>query len=282
MSEKRIIETSQIKEAVIDLVYRANFHLPRSVEEGLRELVDSEKSEMARTTLGILYENAEIARKDEIPLCQDCGVVIVFFELGQDVILKGAQINEVINSGVADAYQRFHLRKSVAGDPIERKNTGTNTPCFIHTSIVEGRGVKLIVYIKGGGSENMTVINMFRPTASVNDIIDFIEHSVINGGINACPPLFLGIGIGGTADIALLNAKRAVLRKNKHHKDPFYADLEIKILERLNNTGIGPLGFGGDSTAAGVYIKTAPSHIATLPVALNLNCHSLRFRECEL
>jgi len=232
---------------------------------------------LACETLSILIENIDIAEKEIIPLCQDCGSVIVFLEIGQDLEIAGEYLYDAVNSAVADAYSRFYLRKSIVSDPLRRKNTGTNTPALIHTDIVPGDSLTIDVMLKGGGSENMSALKMFRPTDSVEMIIDYIAETVIAAGPNPCPPIFLGIGIGGTADAAMLNAKKALLKNpSDHNPDPYYRDLELKILERVNSTNVGPMGFGGKSSAAGVYIKESPAHIASLPVALNLNCHSFR------
>jgi fumarate hydratase subunit alpha len=228
-------------------------------------------------TLKILAENLEIAEKEKIPLCQDCGSVIIFLSIGQDVEIAGEYLYDAINHSVADTYNRLYLRKSIVSDPLRRKNTGTNTPAFIHADIVPGGSLIIDIMLKGGGSENMSSVRMFLPTDSEEKIIDFIEEAVISAGPNPCPPIFLGIGIGGTADVAMLNSKKALLRNPlEHNPDPFYSDLERKIFNKINKTGIGPMGFGGDNTAAGVYIKEAATHIASLPVALNMNCHSLR------
>lgn len=283
MNPRRSVHTDTIKRALADLIYEASFNLPEEVCGLFRSLQARENGELSREALEVLCQNAEIARARRIPLCQDCGVVVVFMEIGQDVSIEGCHLNKAINDAVAESYDRFYLRKSIVGDPLERKNTGTNAPAFIHTEIVPGPGIRLQVYLKGGGSENMSALRMFRPTAPVEEIIDYIEEQVRAAGPNPCPPLFLGVGIGGTADAAMLNAKKAVLRGvGREHGNPYYARLEHTILERLNATGVGALGFGGRSTAAGVYIKEAPTHIATLPVALNLSCHSLRIREAVL
>lgn len=283
MAPKRPVSVDLVGRTVSELVDRASFGMPSGVVDLYAAMRDREKSDTARHALGVLIENAGIAAADRLPLCQDCGVAIVFCDIGQDVSLEGDYLRDAIDAGVRDAYERLYLRKSVVGDPLVRKNTGTNTPCFLHTEIVPGDRIGITVYLKGGGSENMTFLKMFRPTVTTEEIIDHIEACVIEAGPNPCPPLFLGVGIGGTADVALVNAKRAVLRGvGSCHADPVYADLERRILERLNATGVGPLGFGGASTAAAVYIKAAPTHIATLPVALNLNCHSLRYAEAVL
>ena len=279
----RTIPTDKITSAVIELARRANFELSVEVVARFTALRDDEDDAAARSTLDIILENAEIAPRDALPLCQDCGSAIVFVEMGQDVRLEGKLLDDAVNEGIGAAYEKYFLRKSIVGDPLRRRNTGTNTPAFIHAELVPGDRVRVTVYLKGGGSENMSSLKMFNPTASEDDIITHIVETVKAAGPNPCPPLSLGVGIGGTADIAMLNSKKAVLRGvGTNHNDPYYAELEARILDRLNATGVGPLGFGGRSTAAAVYIKEAPTHIATLPVALNLNCHSLRYGTAEL
>ncbi len=274
---KRKIHTDEIKKAIEELILNVNFTAPPEIKNIFLKMRKEETLPLASETLGILIENIEIAEKDNIPLCQDCGSVIIFLEIGQELDITGDYLYDAVNSAVAEAYDKFYLRKSIVADPLRRKNTGTNTPSIIHTDIVPGNGLVIDLMLKGGGSENMSVLKMFRPTDSVEKIIEFVEDTVISAGPNPCPPLFLGIGIGGTADTAMLNAKKALLKNpEEHNPDPFYHDLEIKILERINNSGVGPLGLGGKNSAAGVYIKEAPAHIASLPVALNLNCHSFR------
>lgn len=274
---KKTIHTDQIKKAVEELIYNANFITPPEIKNIFAEMKKSETLPLAQETLDILIQNMEIAAKENIPLCQDCGTVIVFLEIGQELEITGGFLYDAVNSAVAESYKKFYLRKSIVEDPLRRKNTGTNTPAFIHTDIVPGNSLTIDLMLKGGGSENMSALKMFRPTDSVETIIDFIEETVSAAGPNPCPPVFLGIGIGGTADAAMLNAKKALLKNPAdHNPDPYYRELELKILHRVNKTGVGPMGFGGNNSAAGVYIKEAPTHIASLPVALNLNCHSFR------
>lgn len=274
---KRTIHTDLIKSAVEELIFNANFIVPPAIKNIFSEMKNHETLPLASETIDILIKNMEIAEKETIPLCQDCGSVIVFLEIGQELEITGDYLYDAVNSAVAEAYNKFYLRKSIVSDPLHRKNTGTNAPAFIHADIVPGDSLTIDVMLKGGGSENMSALKMFRPTDSVDRIIDFIEETVIAAGPNPCPPLFIGIGIGGTADSAMLNAKKALLKDpSEHNPDPFYRDLEIRIMKRVNNSGVGPMGFGGKSSAAGVFIKTAPTHIASLPVALNLNCHSFR------
>ncbi|MEJ5361306.1 MAG: fumarate hydratase [Spirochaetota bacterium] len=277
----RTISHEELYTAVANLLVQANFHLPDHVYQALSIMHSTEQKPLAKETLNILLQNATIASTKHIPLCQDCGSVIVFLEIGTGITING-NLEETINRAVADTYTNHYLRPSIVKDPLfDRTNTGTNTPAFIHVEIVEGNYIAITVYIKGGGSENMSSLKMFTPTADSEEIINYIVATVKQAGPNPCPPLFLGIGIGGTADVAMLNAKKAVLQKEPHPKEE-YRRLEEAILQRCNNTGVGPLGFGGNNTVAMVRIKDAPTHIATLPVALNLNCHSLRYRSTIL
>lgn len=278
----RAIHADAITQTIVELIGRASFNLPSGAQELFLKLKRDEQSEIAKQTMDVIIENERIASSRSIPLCQDCGVVVVFLEVGTGVRIDG-NLTEAVNRGVEEATRRFNLRASMVSDPLRRDNTGTNAPAMIHAELVEGAALKMTVYLKGGGSENMTALKMFRPTETREAIIDFIEKTVIEAGPNPCPPLFLGVGIGGTADIAMLNSRKAVLRGlGTVHPDPWYASFERDILDRINATGVGPLGFGGRVTAAGVFIREAPTHIATLPVALNLNCHSLRYSKAEL
>ena len=274
--QKTIIETALVKQSIIEIIKECSFVFPEKVKADFDRMLKTESDTGAVETLKLLVLNAELAEKNKIPLCQDCGTVIVFLKIGQDVCLEGMFLEDAINLGVEQAYRDFYLRKSIVSDPLKRLNSGTNTPAVIHTDIVKGNSIEVIVYLKGGGSENMTALKMFRPTASIEEIIDFIEESVVNSGPNACPPLYLGIGIGGTADEAILNSKKAVLLEGGS-ADTYYAELAATITERLNKTNIGPLGFGGNNTVAGVYVKLAAVHIASLPVAINMGCHSMRY-----
>lgn len=274
---KRIIHTDTIKKALAELVYNSNFITPPEIKNIFAAMKSRETLPIATETLGILMENIDIAGKENIPLCQDTGSVIIFLEIGQEIEIAGEYLYDALNSAVAESYGKYYLRKSIVEDPLRRKNTGFNTPAFIHSDIVPGDRFSIDIMLKGGGSENMSALRMFRPTDTAEKIIDYIEETVITSGPNPCPPIFLGIGIGGTADTAMLNAKKALLgNPEDHNPDPFYSELESKIMERLNSTNVGPMGFGGVNTAAGVHIKAAPTHIASLPVALNLNCHSFR------
>ena len=274
--QKTIIDTILIKQSIIEIIKECSFVFPEEVRDDLDRMIETEPDSGAVETLKLLALNAELAGKNKIPLCQDCGTVIVFLKIGQDVSLEGMFLEDAINSGVEEVYKDFYLRKSIVTDPLTRTNTGTNTPAVIHIDIVKGNSIEIVVYLKGGGSENMTTLKMFRPTAPIEEIIDFIEETVVHSGSSACPPLYLGVGIGGTADEALLNSKKAVLRGGPND-DKYYVKLEAAIADRLNKTNIGPLGFGGKHTVANVYVKPAPSHIASLPVAVNMGCHSMRY-----
>jgi fumarate hydratase subunit alpha len=243
---------------------------------------DSESCDLGKISLGIILENAVISGSETMPLCQDCGMTMVFLEIGQDLNIDG-DLKGAVNKAVSESYRGLFLRPSIVSDPMRRINTGDNTPACMHADIVQGSRLKITVYLKGGGSENMTRLKMFNPTVDHDKIIEFIAEAVFEAGSNPCPPLFLGVGIGGSADAALLNSKKAVLRGlNAGHEDPFYFEMEEKIMDRCNSLGVGPLGFGGKTTVAGVFIKTAPAHIASLPVAINMNCHALRFASEEI
>ena len=279
----RSIHTDIIKKQLVELIRTTSFNAPAYLTDCFKRMRDNETLLLARETMNILVENTEIAAAENIPLCQDTGAAVIFIELGQDLRIEGEYIYDALDSAVAGAYSKFFLRKSIVDDPLERKNTGTNTPSFIHVDIVPGERFRMDLMLKGGGSENMSSLRMFRPTDPVELIIDYIEETVVKAGPNPCPPLFLGVGIGGTADVAMINSKKALLRPaGMPHGNPFYAELEKRIYERLNNSGVGPMGFGGRSTAGAVCIKEAAAHIASLPVALNLNCHSLRIAGCDL
>jgi fumarate hydratase subunit alpha len=283
MGERRVIHTDTVKTVVKDLLYGANFALPPSVDSLFKQMEKGEISELARFALHVLSENARIAESEKIPLCQDCGVVMLFLEIGQDVSIAGGDLYSSITDAVREGHEAFSLRRSVISDPMSRQDAVIGSTPFVHAEIVPGDNLKVILYLKGGGSENMTGLRLFKPTASVDEIIGYIIEWIVAAGPNPCPPLFLGVGIGGTADIAMLNSKKALFRgPGTRHANPFYDEMEARILERANRTGLGPLGFGGVSTVAAVFIKEVPAHIATLPVALNLNCHSFRYREAVI
>ncbi len=276
----REIGISKIREAVTELCLKANFELRKDILKALKAALRKETIPRARNLLKALVENAALAKKKRIAICQDTGFVSVFIELGSSILLSGGELTEAVNRGVEDAYKKGYLRKSVVSDPLLRKNTNTNTPCIIHVDIVEGDRIKISVSAKGFGSENKSAIKMLKPTASEKDIIDFVTKVVRLAGPDACPPYILGIGIGGTFDHAAHLSKKALLRsiESKSAKKHF-RKLEKDILEAVNSTGIGPMGLGGKTTALGVNVEEFPTHIAGLPVAVSVSCHATRSAE---
>lgn len=263
------IITKEIKEAV----QTANYSLEQNLVQKLKNAVKKEESELGKNVLKELIKNAKIAREENIPICQDTGIVVIFVEIGNEVKIDG-DLYEAINYGIKIGYNEGYLRNSVVEDPFKRENTGDNTPAIIYTDLVEGNKLDLKILIKGAGSENMSKIKMFKPTSTKEEIIDFVIDTVENAGANACPPYILGIGIGGTFEKAALLSKKALMKDYK--EDIFLDDLERKILKKVNKTGIGPAGLGGNTTALDVNILTHPCHIASLPVAVNVNCHASR------
>lgn len=279
----REIEASLITSAVKQLFIKANYHLPDDVKNALLQARQRETADAAKHVLDILLKNAEIAAEKDFPLCQDTGMAFVFAELGQDVHICGGLFNDAVNAGAEQAYNESYLRKSVVGDPLRRKNTGNNLPAVIFTEIVAGDKVKLTVMPKGFGAENQSRLKMMIPAASSDEIVDFIATEVISSGSRGCPPAIIGVGIGGSFDTVAHLAKKALLLPiDKRSSDPYYADMEKKILEKINDSGIGPMGVGGRTTALSVRILTAPTHIAGLPLAYNYCCHSARHASIEL
>ncbi len=238
-----------------------------------------EDGEIAQGILDNIIENFEIADRENVPICQDTGMACVFLEIGQDVHFVGGDLSEAVNEGVRRGYDKGYLRKSVVKDPVRRGNTGDNTPAMLYTEIVPGDQVKVTLGPKGFGSENMSAIRMFKPSAGLQGIKDFILETVETAGPNPCPPMVVGVGIGGTFDKAALLAKKALMRPiDSENPDPFYAELEKEMLEKINELGIGPQGFGGKTTAIGLNIETLPTHIAGMPCAININCHVTRHK----
>jgi fumarate hydratase subunit alpha len=258
--------------------------LGEDVLNALRDARQKEVSPVGQAVLDQILQNAEIAAQGELPLCQDTGLTVVFLELGQDVHITGGDLYEAINEGVRKGYQEGYLRKSVVERPFSaRVNTKDNTPAVIHTEIVPGDKLKITVCPKGGGSENMSYLRMLSPAAGRQGVIDFVVNCVDRSGANPCPPIIVGVGIGGTIDWTTLIAKKALLRPvGQPHPDPEVAELEAEILERVNKLGIGPQGFGGRVTALAVHVETFPCHIASMPVAVNIQCHSARHKEVIL
>ena len=275
----REIQASQITDVVEKLCIEANEHLPEDVKCAIKNCRACEDWEIAQGVLDKIIENYEIADTQCVPICQDTGMACVFLEIGQDVHMVGGDLADAINEGVRRGYDKGYLRKSVVKDPVRRGNTGDNTPAMIYTEIVPGEQIKITVGPKGFGSENMSAIRMFKPSAGLQGIKDFILETVETAGPNPCPPMVVGVGIGGTFDKAALLAKKALMRPiDSENPDPFYADLEKEMLEKVNKLGIGPQGFGGKTTAIGLNIETMATHIAGMPCAININCHVTRHK----
>ena len=275
----REIKVSQITEVVERLCIEANEHLPGDVKDAIQSCRVCEEWDIAKDVLDQIIENYEIADAQNVPICQDTGMACVFLEIGQDVHIVGGDLNEAIHEGVRRGYEKGYLRKSVVKDPVRRGNTGDNTPAMIYTEIVPGDKIKVMVGPKGFGSENMSMIRMFKPSAGLQGIKDFILEVVEAAGSNPCPPMVIGVGIGGTFDKAALLAKKALMRPlDSSHEDSYYAELEVEMLEKVNQLGIGPQGFGGATTAIGLNIETLPTHIAGMPCAVNINCHVTRHK----
>ena len=272
----REIDSKVITKAVRDLCIEANSFLPEDIKARIQKACDTEPWPLAGSILGIIKDNYEIAEENRVPICQDTGMACVFLEIGQDVHVNGS-IEEAVNEGVRLGYAEGYLRKSVVGDPLRRVNTGDNTPAMIYYDIVPGDGFRITVAPKGFGSENMSRIAMLKPSDGLQGVKDFILKVVEEAGPNPCPPTVVGVGIGGTFDKAALLAKKALMRSTDlRNPDPYYAALEEEMLEKINALGIGPQGLGGRTTALAVQIETMPTHIAGLPVAVNINCHVTR------
>jgi len=278
------IQVHDITEAVAALCQEANFFLGADVISALQGARDREESEAARHVLDKILENADIAEQDQIPLCQDCGAAVVFLDVGQDVHVSGGDLYTAVEEGVRLGYDKGYLRKSMVNQPFSaRVNTRDNTPPIIHTRIVPGRHLTITVAPKGGGSENMSRFTVLKPAQGIQGVMDFVVQAVDEAGGNPCPPVIVGVGIGGTAEKTMELAKRSLLREvGKPNSDPEVAGLEAELMKRINCLGIGPQGFGGRTTALAVHVETFPSHIASLPVAVNLQCHSARHKEAVL
>lgn len=273
----REIEAALIREEIAKLCVKANMSLPASVAGKIAEAEKAEESPLCRRVLGETLRNLDAARLDSIPVCQDTGMVVVFIDIGQEVRFTGGDLYAAINGGVADGYKKAYLRKSVVADPLFRENTGDNTPAIIHANIVSGDKVNITVAPKGFGSENMSGIKMFNPSAEESDVTAFVAETVSVAGSNPCPPVIVGVGIGGDFEYSALLAKRALCRDiDVRNPDPRYALLEQKMLTEVNRLGIGAQGFGGRITALAVNIEKFPTHIAGLPVAVNMGCHVTR------
>ena len=275
----RIIEAKTISRKMSEMAKDANYNLSSDIINSFKIARKKENSELAKEILSQLIENAEIASKDQIPICQDTGFGVVFLEIGNELHIKG-DIYEAVNEGIRKGYKEGYLRKSIVKDPIKRTNTNDNTPAVIHTKFVEGDKLKIIFAPKGGGSENMSKIKMLKPADGIEGIKNFVLETVKEAGANPCPPIIVGVGIGGTFEKVAYLAKKALIRDiNDSHPEKHIANLEKELLSEINELGIGPQGFGGKTTALAVKVEKFPCHIASLPVAVNINCHASRHKE---
>lgn len=273
----RQINTEEITDTVEKICIDANYNLGEDLITSLRNALDKEESPLGKEVIKQLLENAEIGRNEQVPVCQDTGYAVVFVEIGQNVMIKGQSLQEAINEGVRRGYKNGYLRKSIVRSPLDRVNTGDNTPAAIHTDIVPGDKLKITFIAKGGGCENMSRTAMLTPAHGRDGVINFVVETVKIAGANPCPPIIVGVGLGGTFEYASLLSKKAILRSvGIHNKDSNIAYLEDELLEKINKLGIGPQGFGGRITALAVHVETYPCHIASLPVAVNIECHSHR------
>jgi len=277
----RELDVTSITEAVKDLSIRTNIHLPDDVKKALRDALEKEESPLGREILQVILENHDIAERENMPICQDTGVAIVFLEVGQEVHLTGGALEDAVNEGVRQGYKEAYLRKSMVDDPvIRRKNTGDNTPAVIYTRIVPGDEVKIVFAPKGGGAENMSEVRMMTAADGIEGVKDFVVDRVARSGGNPCPPIVVGVGLGGSFEKCAMLAKEALMRPvGEPNPDPVYDEVERELLRRINNLGIGPQGLGGRITALAVHIKTVACHIASMPVAVNIQCHVNRHGE---
>jgi len=279
----RELNVNEIIRAVERLCMEANYFLPEEITGALRAGYEKEVSETGKDILLQILQNEEIARNEHSPLCQDTGTTCVFVTIGQEVHLVGGGLREAVDEGVRRGYQKGYLRQSIVGDPLLRKNTGDNTPAMLHVDLVEGEEFQVTVLPKGGGCENMSALKMLRPSDGRQGVINFVVDRVFNAGGNPCPPLVLGVGIGGNFDMVAAIAKKALLRGvGKRNPAPHLAELEEEIRDLCNRTGVGPMGLGGVTTVLDVNIEAYPTHIASLPVAMCVNCHSSRYKSAVL
>ena len=280
----REIKASAITETVAQLCQQANFALGEDVLAALKSAQQTEESPLGKEILHQIIENAQIAERKTLPLCQDCGTAVIFLEIGQEAYIVDGDLHTAVTEGVRQGYTQGYLRKSMVSQPFSvRKNTKDNTPPVIHTEIVPGDRIRVVCLPKGGGSENMSKLAILRPGEGREGIIDLVVRTVEEAGANPCPPLIVGLGIGGTAEEVMLIAKKALLRPvGKPNPDSEVAELEQELLSRLNGLGIGPMGLGGSTTALAVHAEVRPTHITSLPVAINFQCHSARHKEARL
>ena len=277
----RELDVARITEAVRDLAIETNIHLPEDVKKSLRQALEKEESPLGKEILQVILDNHDIAEKERMPICQDTGAAIVFLEVGQEVHLTGGALEDAVNEGVRQGYGEGYLRKSMVGDPVmKRKNTGDNTPAIIYTRIVPGDRVRITFAPKGGGAENMSEVKMMTAADGIEGVKDFVVDRVSRSGGNPCPPIVVGVGIGGSFERCAMLAKEALMRPiGEPNPDPEFDEVEKELLRRVNNLGIGPQGLGGRTTALAVHIRTVPCHIASMPVAVNVQCHASRHGE---
>lgn len=276
----RTIEAKEITALVRELCMKANYVLPEDIRQSYVDGQQNEQSPLGKTIFGKMIENCDIACKNSVPICQDTGMAVTFVEVGQDVHITGGLLEDAVDEGVRQGYVDGYLRKSVVRDPLDRVNTDDNTPAILYTRIVAGDQIHITVAPKGFGSENMSAMKMFTPAATRADIIDFIVDACDKAGSNPCPPIVIGVGLGGTSDKAAYLAKRALMRPvGQFHENPFYAEMEQEIIARVNTLGIGPQGLGGTVTALMAAIEPFPTHIAGLPCVVNIGCHVTRHAE---
>jgi fumarate hydratase subunit alpha len=279
----RTISVEQIRDAIAVLCWEACYYLPDDILEGFHKARETEKSPLGKSILDQLIENAQLAAKEDRPYCHDTGLTVVFAEVGQDVHFEGGNFQEAIHEGIRKGYKEGYLRNSIVGDPLLRKNTNDNTPGVIHTKIVPGDKIKLTVLPKGGGSENMSAMKFLLPGEGVEGVKKFVLDTIEAAGGRACPPIVVGVGIGGSFDKVTEIAKEAILREiGDYHHEPHIAQLEKELLEDINKTGIGPQGLGGSNTALWVSVETYGCHITALPVAVNIQCHAARKKSCVI
>ncbi|MGE4549255.1 MAG: fumarate hydratase [Intestinibacillus sp.] len=279
----RTVNVSEITALVRELCMKANYELPADIRESFEKGLAEEKSPLGKEIFTKMLENCELACKNAMPVCQDTGMAVVFIELGQDVHLEGGLLEDAVNEGVRQGYIDGYLRCSVVGDPLRRANTDDNTPAILYTSLAAGEGIHIMVAPKGFGSENMSAMKMFTPAATREDIIDFVVDACARAGSNPCPPIVIGVGLGGTSDKAACLAKRALMRPaGQRSADPLYAEMEEEIVRRVNALGIGPQGLGGTVTALAAAIEPFATHIAGLPCVVNIGCHVTRHAEGKL
>ena len=279
----RTISTDEIIKNIKEMCIEANYYLSDDMKQKIDHACQMEESPLGRQILSQLEENMQIAEDNQIPICQDTGMAVVFLKIGQDVHIEGMNLEDAVNEGIRQGYVEGYLRKSVVGDPLLRKNTEDNTPGIIHYEIVPGENIEITVAPKGFGSENMSRLTMLKPADGVQGVKDFVMETVKQAGANPCPPIVLGIGIGGSFDKCAALAKKALLRPlDQPNADPYYAALEKELLDAINATGFGPQGFGGATTCLGVCIEQLPTHVACLPVAVNVSCHVTRRASAEV